>query len=866
MSTDQLSAPGSSQYSSNTLHVGDGTWDSSRDTFLLPNLVGFNLATTQYNGMGNRFRDLLPYHSLIKAHGAIACIVFLLLIPTSIITVRFYQRRRRTAIRIHIWLQILVVFLITVVLILGWFAVGPERSLSNPHHAIGVALYTLVLVQVLGGALMRRLERRKDRDYIPVKVMFHHWMGRAIAILGLAQIPLGLALYGAAKGFFITYALILAAWIVVYFVLSHRYQSERFTGSDFRESYVSRQSGPGNVEVIQERREKSGGHALRDTALIGGALASLAALRDRARRKRDRNETIIHEDMTEASAPYSQHHSHRHSVTDASGAYSQHPSRRHSGSFIEEEKYTAPRPGPSHTWRDRILGAGAGLAAFQGVKRLFGDRRERDEESNIGGYSRPPLGDNSSVSHADVSRIHSGQAPYSPADRRRTRRHAPSAYESSLGSPSRVGPPRSDRLTSEYESPLSSPSRPMRAPRPSRLRPRRSGSFSSVSSHESITSPPMAKPAGGLTKGQGLAATIAGFTGLAYLREKQKQRRERREERRAEEIRRYDEEIADRVNRTQRHRPDYGDSVVDEDLVGSNPALSRHNLPNTNIPPLPASAAAPHSIVTDEAHSSVHTRPTGQPGYPIDDTSIPIPTGPGPSSGARYPEANGSRVRFEDEMLPAAAAGGAAALAAGALAEEKRRRAERRSSSARRDNESSTTSGEPPVSVKVKIHDDNRHVTLRRLNESEAAAERDARRRERRTRRRPRTESLSSDLSDTGDVQGYRRAHQAPIKNIPMPTTPARGSHDTLPLPPPVPPPVPMHSSPHGVASPPPLHGAPSVGGYETGTNTGTEMSAFDDNRRRRRAERAAAKARAIEAGNAPPVPMGVGGVRGEYD
>lgn len=50
MANAQLSPPGSSVYSSDTMYVGDGTWDSSRNTFLLPNLQGLNLATTQYNG------------------------------------------------------------------------------------------------------------------------------------------------------------------------------------------------------------------------------------------------------------------------------------------------------------------------------------------------------------------------------------------------------------------------------------------------------------------------------------------------------------------------------------------------------------------------------------------------------------------------------------------------------------------------------------------------------------------------------------------------------------------------------------------------------------------------------------------------
>jgi hypothetical protein len=50
MSDSGLTAPGSSSYSSNTLHVGDGTWDTQRDTFLLPNLMGLNFETMQYNG------------------------------------------------------------------------------------------------------------------------------------------------------------------------------------------------------------------------------------------------------------------------------------------------------------------------------------------------------------------------------------------------------------------------------------------------------------------------------------------------------------------------------------------------------------------------------------------------------------------------------------------------------------------------------------------------------------------------------------------------------------------------------------------------------------------------------------------------
>ena len=183
------------------------------------------------------------------------------------------------------------------------------------------------------------------------------------------------------------------------------------------------------------------------------------------------------------------------------------------------------------------------------------------------------------------------------------------------------------------------------------------------------------------------------------------------------------------------------------------------------------------------------------------------------------------------------------------------RRHGRSSSRVRRDSntvsESAGSLGSPPVSVKVKVQNDGRHVTLRRLNEEEAAAEREARHRERRSRRR-RAESLSSEVEDEGTRfrrnQGIRPSANAPITNIPPP--PPGNRPDELNLPTPVgPPPVPQHSSPQGAGISPSQVNVSGVTspGYDTGT--GTEMSAFDDNRRRRRAERAAAKQRAAAQG-----------------
>lgn len=169
----QLSAPGSDIYNSNVTgyHVGDGTWDSSRDDFLLPNLVGLPFHVMQYNGMGNRFAGLPEYHHIIIGHGVMAAITFLFIVPAAIMIARFYHRNGLLALRIHVWLQIITVFSSTVVLILGWFAVGPQRSLTNPHHGIGVAIYTLIMFQAIYGAWVRHHESKRFRDHIPIKLM-----------------------------------------------------------------------------------------------------------------------------------------------------------------------------------------------------------------------------------------------------------------------------------------------------------------------------------------------------------------------------------------------------------------------------------------------------------------------------------------------------------------------------------------------------------------------------------------------------------------------------------------------------------------------------------------------------------------------
>ncbi|KAL6871978.1 hypothetical protein J3F83DRAFT_733328 [Trichoderma novae-zelandiae] len=351
---DQFSSPGSVSYDSDTMAVGDGTWDFTKNTFLLPNLQGTDFDTMRYNGMGNRFSTLHQYHTIILAHGVMAAMVFLFLVPFSVMLARFYSREPGYAIRYHARLQVFSCLLLLATFILPFFAVGPKRSLSNPHHGIGVAIFVMFIVQLVGGRIIHRITKLRS-----LRVTLHQWLGRALALLGIVQIPLGLTLYGSPKVLFILYAVWMAFLVAVYFVLSYRAQGRR-------EHYMSEvRSEAGNTRITESEYfsdHREHGHSNFTWLAPLAAAAGLFALT----RGRDRD-----------------HHD------DHSRVRSQSPSMRSRGptvvssrpSYFSEKYSDLP---PRRDGGGGVLKALGGAAALFGAGKLFSNfmsrRDQRDEE------------------------------------------------------------------------------------------------------------------------------------------------------------------------------------------------------------------------------------------------------------------------------------------------------------------------------------------------------------------------------------------------------------------------------------------------------------------------------------------------------
>ncbi|KAK3379500.1 hypothetical protein B0T24DRAFT_612062 [Lasiosphaeria ovina] len=748
---DTLSPPGSSSYSSNTLTVGDGTWDFTKNTFLLPNLVALNFDTMQYNGMGNRFSTLTQYHSLILGHGVLAAITFLFIIPIAVLVARFYARSPGTAIRYHAYLQILAVLFSTVIFILGFMAVGPPRNLSNPHHGIGVAIYVLILLQAVGGRLVKHITGRS------LRVHLHKWSGRAITLLGIVQVPLGLTLYGSPKYLFVLYTLWMVFLLLLYFILDYRDEGRR-------EVYVS---GGRGTDHGSDRKSGRGIGWLGPLAAGAGAWA---LLRGRGR-KRDRDTERA---LSRTPSPAGRSHRGPEVI----------PSPRASESY-HDEKHTDRRRASGGGFMNRVLGVGAAVGAGAFVSRMM-SRRSRGNDDQY-----------SAVATDTPSRPQKPRRGYAPTEsefsertediRRHDSRHdrrspllpgpgipvAAGAAPSAAGERPRTPRPAHSRFDSQDASDYSS-------------------SYVSPSRRNSER-----KKSGGFAKG------ILGGLTLGFLGRKAKDRHDRNEEQRLreDEDRRREEEDRRAGNRTSRytgdgyptptrtgsrrrpHRPGGGrppPSGVTTTASGMSEESSiepRGDTPYDPVPvsgvlpphpiPLPGSAAAAAAAAASASRPGPIPLPGtaaamagGRPSRPSSRTRYdgiepaampPMPVDPHGilhhesgsetyfSSGGRPHRRHSNRRGAGGDPEAAAAAAAASASVLAAQVEEEHRPRGRQGEG--------SSSRHPITSVKMKA-DDKGGMTFRRLTGEQSRQE----------QRRRRNDSLSSQSElDTPTSRRYRR-------------------------------------------------------------------------------------------------------------
>lgn len=628
----------------------------------------------------------------------------------------------------------------------------------------------------------------------------HQWLGRGITLLAFAQIPIGLALYGSPKALFILYSLYMFGLLVLYFVLVHQRHKTIALGLayDDQGSYTSGSRTELSNYVQDDARDRTR-RRLEGAAGAVGLGAALTALR---RRTSGHRGAMGEQSDVASTIPPSQ---------------SQAPTAsRVSEKFTESDYSSQPRKA---SWRERLLRPGVGLGglrAVAGTKGFFGRRKVRDDASDVPGYRPPPLGGHVSQSTVDVNQSMEEGRPLAPsADHWRSVEEREAAQQAAM----------------------------------------RRGEAQSRISDDSDMSYGPEKPAT-KTKRFSLPASLSALGAMGGIGSYFKRRRERKEDERVDAERERDHEN-ERLFTSPGGRPRYtGDRAPRRG--------NRFNAPPTPITertesatrsvagasttgsPAPHGHAASH-LSTQEPYSPSTQRRSGSQPRP---TNIPPPprsragsTAPGtyqasPSEAYSSP-AGRSRIHRDDTsnlntdtnvvdpnppLSPPPAVAATSSLLSPPNPPYAQARNRSQSASPHEGNDS------PVASVKVRMQNNGRHVTLRRLNEEEAARERANRRREGR-------ENENSDVSNNGRFRRDQTSAARPL--VSGGQTPAVSQHPSnLSLPP----------QQSAGPSPPSALGAASQA--TAPYDTGTDMTDFDSNRRRRRAERARAEqARAARRG-----------------
>jgi hypothetical protein len=612
-----------------------------------------------------------------------------------------------------------------------------------------------------------------------------------IALLGIAQVPLGLTLFGSPLPLFILFAIWAFILLVLYFVFSYRNQPEM--DFDDRSTYIT------DTSVGTRRTRHSRGPGVGKLATAGAAGAGLAAMASR-RHSRSRSRSRRGGTTVLSSRPDSRSRRDSRSRVNES---------EFTDSYLSDEKYRR-EPKKGGTWKDRILGAGAAAGGIFAARKFF-NRKEKRAPTETGSdfsYSRP-LGP-SEVTQTDLSRLEEGRAPESPANRRddwrRVEEREAAQAATMAGSPLRKGhrPARSGTSMDSFDSRTSL-------------------------SQETEMTRPRERP-------YGLKEGVATLGMIGFLKHSLGKRGKTKEDARVEEMRMQDEEEERITRMNSQRRKKYGSGPPPRRGHGP-PSTILSESEMTGITP----SVRPPPMDSTVRPSDSHVRPPRAGVYSVmSDSGSEADTAAGARHHRRHRTADGSG-------LPAGTAGSGTVTALGSPSKRERRGS--------RDDVAS-----PPVSVKVKMHNDGRHVTLRRLNEEEAAAEREARRKDR--QRKNRAGSVSSLSGGGGDRWRRTEAMEAAQaqemqqgSSIPPPPMPNSGHlrmpEAHLPPPPPGPPPVfgqgqnqaPSHTP---LPPPPPIPAAAdTVLSSPPGTQiygTETDVSNYDSNRRRRRAERAQAK------------------------
>ncbi|KAF3937165.1 hypothetical protein ABW19_dt0200771 [Dactylella cylindrospora] len=346
----------------------DGLYFVDVNAYVLPPLIGLPYHDMRLNGEGARHRGDTRYYRLIVVHAVFMCLAILLCIPFGIFTARFraYKNPRR-AIRTHIYSNIFTIVFLTIGFACGYIATTGQRAWTNPHHIIGLTIYSAIMLQALLGVIVHQRGKYRVTPHLPLRTMLHRWLGRAIWLLGLAQIPLGLTLYGSPLSLFVLYAIYMFSLLILYFV------SEFYRGRQHGTATVTTETGYDYYSDKPAPAEKKGWFSMGNIAKVGLGLFAAKKVKDHYT-KDDR--TLEPSDLSSRPGPSHGGGSRRHTSgydssvgitnSELNGGYNRTELTDYTRTEDLESRMTPPRASHGHSGAAGAAAAAAGTGLLAG--------------------------------------------------------------------------------------------------------------------------------------------------------------------------------------------------------------------------------------------------------------------------------------------------------------------------------------------------------------------------------------------------------------------------------------------------------------------------------------------------------------------
>jgi len=149
---------------------------------------------------------------LMMAHGILASLAFVILLPIGGILIRLASFRG--LVWVHAAIQILGYLMFIAAFGIGVYMATEIRQLNNAHPILGIVVFALLFFQPILGLLHHWLFRKYSRRV--VWSYGHLWLGRIIITLGIINGGLGLRLARNSKSGEIAYGVVAAVMWLAY--------------------------------------------------------------------------------------------------------------------------------------------------------------------------------------------------------------------------------------------------------------------------------------------------------------------------------------------------------------------------------------------------------------------------------------------------------------------------------------------------------------------------------------------------------------------------------------------------------------------------------------------------------------------------